>query len=134
MDFPRPALPWGWRIGGAACPPRCPGISLARTRAPCERDQPRLEAGSGASGGLHSFIPDQHVRHQHRARHHWADVVRRSQPAGALTLSQVERKTMTVLLYLFVAVLLATGLSLLWLGATLLMLGDRKRTRLNSSH
>src|SRR3546814_3913834 len=30
---------------------------------------------------------------------------------------------MTVLLYLFVAVLLATGLSLLWLGATLLMLG-----------
>src|SRR3546814_16426944 len=63
------------------------------------------------------------VRHQHRARHHWADVVRRSQPAGALTLSQVERKTMTVLLYLFVAVLLATGLSLLCLGATLLMLG-----------
>src|SRR3546814_1476150 len=69
------------------------------------------------------FRSDQHVRHQHRARHHWADVVRRSQPAGALTLSQVERKTMTVLLYLFVAVLLATGLSLLWLGATLLMLG-----------
>src|SRR3546814_12435670 len=30
---------------------------------------------------------------------------------------------MCVLLYLFVAVLLATGLSLLWLGATLLMLG-----------
>src|SRR3546814_8637846 len=59
------------------------------------------------------FRSDQHVRHQHRARHHWADVVRRSQPAGALTLSQVERKTMTVLLYLFVAVLLATGLSLL---------------------
>src|SRR3546814_5849495 len=91
---------------------------------------------------LHAFIPDQHVRHQHRARHHWADVVRRPQPAGALTLSQVERKTMTVLLYLFVAVLLATGLSLLGLGATLLVLGgspyyvlagDRKSTRLNSS-
>src|SRR3546814_7368147 len=69
------------------------------------------------------FRSDQHVRHQHRARHHWADVVRRYQPAGALTLSQVERKTMTVLLCLLVAVLLATGLRLLRLGDTLLMLG-----------